>query len=375
MEEKFSLKDHLFNQPKVAQLAKDLARVYPAFREKAFVDEVATAFPVLELKQRIAHIRTCLHTHLPPTYQEAVKVLLNALPAPLDESRSDKDFGDFIYAPFSDYVAHYGCTRQELAFSLAALREITKRFSAEDAIRYFINAFPEETLATLLTWTQDPNYHVRRLCSEGSRPMLPWSQKLSWPPETALPILDRLFADPARYVTRSVANHLNDLAKRMPDLVLNRLNIWSEMGKQDAAEMAFLQKHALRTLVKTGHPAALTLLGFGDHQDISVTEVNHDASVQMGNALSFGFEVSANSPKTISIDYVMHFQNKQGNLAGKKVYKLRVAHLTTNRPLIVEKKHLLRRNMTTRPLFPGTHKVEIQVNGAILAHFFFELLP
>jgi len=375
MEEKFSLKDHLFNEPKVARLAKDLSRGYPAFREKAFLGEVVSAFPVLELKQRIAHIRTCLHTHLPQTYQEAVKVLLNALPEPLDESRSDNDFGDFIYAPFSDFVAHYGCTRQELGFSLAALREITKRFSAEDAIRYFINAFPQETFATLLTWTQDPNYHVRRLCSEGSRPMLPWSKKLSWPPEAALPILDRLFADPTRYVTRSVANHLNDLTKHMPDVVLHRLNTWAKTGKQDPAEMAFMQKHALRTLVKTGHPAALALLGFGDHHDISVMKVNYDASVQMGNALSFGFEVMVNTPKTISIDYVMHFQNKQGNLVRKTIYKLRTAHLMANQPLIVEKKHLLRRNMATRPLFPGTHKVEIQVNGAVLAHFFFELLP
>ena len=155
----------------------------------------------------------CLKKYLPADYAEAVNILLKALPEPLNENRTDDDFGDFIYAPYSDFVAHYGCIEANLAFSLAALKEMTKRFSAEDAIRYFINAFPKETLKTLYAWTSDSNYHVRRLCSEGTRPKLPWSQKINIPPEDALPILHALFADKTRYVTRSVANHLNDIAK------------------------------------------------------------------------------------------------------------------------------------------------------------------
>jgi 3-methyladenine DNA glycosylase AlkC len=50
------------------------------------------------------------------------------------------------------------------------------RFSVEDAVRTFINKFPEETLRTLLAWADDEHYHVRRLCSEGTRPRLPWSR-------------------------------------------------------------------------------------------------------------------------------------------------------------------------------------------------------
>ncbi|HCR49722.1 MAG TPA: hypothetical protein PLL64_01660 [Rhodothermales bacterium] len=375
MEEKFSLKDHLFNPEKVTQLAQQIAAVSPNFQPTAFIADVVASFPVLELKQRITHIRTCLHTHLPTDYRKAVALLLEALPAPLDEWRTDDDFGDFIYAPFGDFVAHYGCTQEHLVFSLAALREITKRFSAEDAIRYFINAFPEETFSTLLDWTQDPNYHVRRLCSEGSRPKLPWSQKLTSPPEKALPILDRLYTDPTRYVIRSVANHLNDLSKIQPETVLLRLSLWSKQGGQVASEMAFLQKHALRTLVKTGQPAALVLLGYGDHHGVTLTLVQHSLAVKMGEALRFSFRLTTEETKNLVVDYVLYFQSKLGQRTNKKIYKLRTINLSEGETIHVEKMHPLRRNMTTRPLFPGTHKVEIQVNGAVLAHFIFELTP
>ena len=72
--------------------------------------EVVEAFPTLELKARIAHIRSCLRKYLPENYREAVSILLKALPEPLDENLSDNDFGDFIHAPFNDFLAAYGCT-------------------------------------------------------------------------------------------------------------------------------------------------------------------------------------------------------------------------------------------------------------------------
>ena len=185
-QEKFSLKDHLFNAEKVAFLANAILTVYPSFEKKAFEKEIMEAFPQLELKERIAHIRQCLRKYLPSDYRKAVAVILKALPLPLNENLNDDDFGDFIHAPYNDFVAHYGCDAENLTFSLAALKEMTKRFSAEDSIRFFINAFPNETMKTLLEWTKASNYHVRRLCSEGSRPKLPWSQKINITVETAL---------------------------------------------------------------------------------------------------------------------------------------------------------------------------------------------
>ena len=373
MKEKFSLKDHLFNAPKVALLACSIKNVYLTFEDESFQREVLEAFPKLELKARIVHIRVCLKKYLPTDYREAVTVILKALPKPLDENLSDDDFGDFIYAPYHDFVAHYGCTKEHLAFSLAALKEMTKRFSAEDAIRYFINAFPKETLKTLCDWTNDSNYHVRRLCSEGTRPKLPWSQKINIQPEDTLSILHSLFADKTRYVTRSVANHLNDLTKIQADIVLNMLTEWKASGKQREGEMNFVVKHALRTLVKNGHKEAIMLLGFGDSEGISMSDLTYNNAVKIGDYLAFSFNIHSIQTKNLVIDYILHFQSKQGTLTNKKVFKLQTFDMTAHKTVGLSKRHFFKSNMTTRKLYAGLHKIEIQINGVIMGVFQFEL--
>ena len=373
-EEKFSLKDHLFNAAKVSFLAQAIADVYAPFDKSSFEQAVLEAFPRLELKERIAHIRQCLRKYLPPDYNMAVEVILKALPAPLDENLTDNDFGDFIYAPFNDFVAHYGCNPEHLTFSLAALKEITKRFSAEDAIRYFINAFPHQTMQTLLDWSKEGNYHVRRLCSEGTRPKLPWSQKIHITPELALPILHNLYTDKTRYVTRSVANHLNDIAKIKPDVVVQTLKNWQKSQQQDEKEMAFITKHALRTLVKVGHTEALALLGYGNSAHIRLDNVQFDKTVKIGSQLNFSFSLHAQAEKALIVDYIVHFQSKQGLMRNKKIFKLQnMDTVVANSMTQISKRHTFKADMTTRQLYAGTHKVEIQVNGSVLAAFEFEL--
>ncbi|MBK9613686.1 hypothetical protein [Candidatus Amarobacter glycogenicus] len=70
--------------------------------------------------------------------------------------------------------------------------------------------------------------------------------------------------DPAETVRRSVANHLNDITKDNPDLVLHTLQRWND--GQPSVETVWITRHALRSLVKAGHPEALALQGFGAAQ-------------------------------------------------------------------------------------------------------------
>jgi 3-methyladenine DNA glycosylase AlkC len=258
--QRIPLKDQLFTREKVELIASEIQRVHSAFRADQFVTAVVVRFPELELMARIDWIATCLEGHLPPGFRRAVGVLVRSLPAPVDPTLSDGDFGDFIYAPYATYVARRGCNAEDLEFSLAALREITTRFSAEFAIRPFLDLFPGQVLATLQVWTKDEHYHVRRLCSEGTRPRLPWARRLMLPNDVGIPILDQLFADPTRYVTRSVANHVNDISKKDPHLALHTLQRWRSSGQQQAGEMGYLIRHAARTLVRAGHPRALDLV-------------------------------------------------------------------------------------------------------------------
>lgn len=254
-------KDQFFTREKVELIAGEITHVDSAFGADEFVAMVVARFPELELKARIAWITTCLDRHLPRDFREAVSILVRSLPAPVNPALSDGDFGDFIYAPYAEYVARHGCTAEDLEFSLAMLRDITTRFSAEFAIRPFLDAFPDQVLTTLLAWTEDQHYHVRRLCSEGTRPRLPWARNLTLPYDVGIPVLDRLFADPTRYVTRSVANHINDICKKNPGLALDTLERWRDSRLQQPREMRYVIRHGARTLRRANHPRALDLVG------------------------------------------------------------------------------------------------------------------
>ncbi|MGE4169805.1 MAG: DNA alkylation repair protein [Candidatus Margulisiibacteriota bacterium] len=375
MSDKFSLKDHLFNATTVEKLAAELLVAYPAFNSKSFTQTVLAKFPELELKARIAWISETLKQHLPPNYPDALAIVLAALPAPCDPSKTDNDFGSFTYAAYGDFVAKNGCTKPHLTQSLEALKAITTRFSAEDAIRPFLNAFPNETLAVLKHWTQDKHYHVRRLVSEGTRPKLPWAPKIFLDPRQALPLLDALFADSTRYVTRSVANHLNDIAKLDPGLVLKTLDRWQTSKRQTPAEMAYLCRHALRGLIKAGHADTLRFLNYSPEAQVSLSHFSLEKSVvKIGEALVFSLELRAQKAERVVVDYVLHFQNKAGEMASKKVYKLTECTLQKGEPQCFSKRHPLRANMTTRPLFPGAHRVDIQINGQCLGSLDFELI-
>ena len=77
--------------------------------------------------------------------------------------------------------------------------------------------------------------------------------------------------DPSLYVRRSAANHLNDISKDHPELLLERMGAWSQGASK---ERLWLINHALRTLVKRGDERALALLGYGEAQaELSALEL------------------------------------------------------------------------------------------------------
>ena len=235
-EASFSLADQLFNPQSVRQLAGALQQAHPGFAQDEFESEVLARFPELALKARIDWMVTALERHLPADYAAAETVLRRALPAPLDPNKSDDDFGEFIWVVPGEYVARHGCAVATLASALDFLREATRRFSSESAIRTFLRAFPEATLEFMRECAIDRNYHVRRFAAEGIRPFLPWAERVVLPTGDILSVLELLHADPTRYVTRSVANCLNDLTRIEPGPVLRRLQSWRKLERQQSAE-------------------------------------------------------------------------------------------------------------------------------------------
>lgn len=314
----FSLKDQLFNKNRVEYLAALFFAADNSFDAPGFVRATMKQLTKLELKERIVHIASTLEDYLSSDYRVAAKQIVAALPPPLDPTKTDNDFGDFIFAPLGEFVVRNGLAKQHLALSLQTLKALTMRITMEDAIRAFINTHTSETLRALGTWSTDSHYHVRRLASEGTRPLLPWSKRLTIDPTAALPLLETLHADPTRLVTRSVSNHLNDIAKSHPDVVLDVLERWKQMGTQGTSELQWMSRHALRTLIKQGNPRALAFLGFQAKPKIGISDFRIGTPVvRPGEAVEFSFEIHALGDASLMIDYIIDFVKANGKRSPK----------------------------------------------------------
>lgn len=369
--ERFSLKDHLFNEEKVSYLGGLLSDAVEGFDRVAFQSAVMGRMPELELKQRIALIADVLSDHLDPDFQVAAGQIEAALPPPLDPTLTDDDFGDYIFAPFGKFVEDQGIDHYDTAMAL--LKQLTMRFSMEGSIRPFINQRPEETLRILGDWARDDNYHVRRLVSESTRPRLPWSPRISLSISQPLPLLDILHADPTRYVTRSVANHLNDISKVDPDLVFARLASWRELGSQTAGELHWMTNHALRTLVKKGDPNAMAILGYSPDPQIETGSIELGSPVvNGGETLEFSIPITALESERLMVDYIIDFVKRNGTTS-PRVFKLKKLSMDPGDAITLRKSHRLRTDATTYTLYPGTHRLAIVVNGRELQSTAFEV--
>ncbi|OWU83919.1 hypothetical protein ATO6_16015 [Oceanicola sp. 22II-s10i] len=361
----YSLKDQLFNPVKVAGLGRALASAWSGFDAAAFEDRVCARFPELELKARIAWIAEVLDEMLPGDFDRAAGIIETALPPPLDPSLRDDDFGQFIHAPYGDFAVRRGLEdHRDRALDLIVA--VTQRFSMEYAIRHFLNRWPDETYARIEGWAGHPHYHVRRLASEGTRPKLPWGIGIVTPVERALPVLDRLHGDPTRFVTRSVANHLNDITKLAPDLALDRLQAWQGADQQHAKELDWMTGHALRGMVKAGDARALGMLGFDPEASVEVMLKIATPEVAIGEALEFSVTLSAPRALPVLVDWVLDFPEGTGRRGGK-VFKLKQARLSAGHPLVMTKRHVMKGDATTFRLTPGVHRLSVQVNGTIRA--------
>lgn len=363
MAQGFSLKDDLFNADTVGRLGQhfEAAGVFPA---APFVAEVMGQMPPLELKARINMIADVLAGHLPDDFPAAADAIAAALPPPLDPTLCDDDFGHFIYAPLGVYVENHGL-QDHLDRSLQMLEAITQRFSMEFSIRAFLNHWPDQTLARMQDWVRHENYHVRRLVSEGTRPKLPWGQGIKLTQDQTLPLLDQLHGDGTRFVTRSVANHLNDITKIDPDLVLARLGQWQKGGAQQDKELLWMRKHALRGLIKAGHAGAMAHLGYRPDVDVAVSDLSiAPDTLPRGEAAQITMTLTAKTDAPLIVDYVIDFM-KANRSHAPKVFKLKVLEAKAGKPITLTKRHMFKDNATTFALHPGPHRLHVQINGRI----------
>jgi len=237
-------------------LAEKILNVKGSFNTKSFIKSSLNELKGLELKDRIKLIGKNIHENLEGQYPEQIKILEKILG---DENLTS--FGTF-YNYFwqwclSSVVEQYGLEykRESMDF----IYKLTKRSTGEFAIRPFLIEDPQFVFKKMKKWSQDDNFHVRRLSSEGLRPLLPWAKKCTHfieKPEPVFKLLKSLNHDSDRYVVNSVANHMGDMLKLNYEAAMNELLSWSDT---DDTETKWLIRHSVRNLRKKENKEAMEL--------------------------------------------------------------------------------------------------------------------
>jgi 3-methyladenine DNA glycosylase AlkC len=372
---------NLIDAALVRAMGQHLQRAGQAFDRRRFERLALDGLDGLEMKARAMHIASALERTLPADFAAAADLLERSL-APVDPaadpaegavtaSTRDEGLAGWAIWPMGEFVARRGMDQPDRA--LAALHALTQRLSAEFAIRPFIVRHPARVFDTLARWCRDPSAHVRRLVSEGSRPRLPWGlrlQALVADPSPTLPLLRALMDDPGAYVRRSVANHLNDIGKDHPDLVVAWVR--EHLPDADAARRALL-RHASRSLVKQGHAGMLAAWGLGAPLRGKAALTLDRSRVKLGESLPFTLALQSTSARAqvLEIDYAVHHVKADGRLA-PKVFKGWRIELAAREARTLAKQHSLR-PVTTRVYRAGRHLLDVRINGQVVAEQPFEL--
>jgi 3-methyladenine DNA glycosylase AlkC len=369
MAETALLKDQL-GPAAVVQLAERLKAAWPDFDQQAFIKQACQDLETLELKARVQHIVAVLSAFLPAGFCETARILERVTHDwPL---APDRNWSNYAAWPLIDYVSVYGLDYPQRSFAL--LEKMTPLFTAEFAIRPFLDKHFDLTHQQLRRWTQHDDEHVRRLATEGIRPRLPWARQikaLRVNPVAIWPILEQLKADPSLYVRRSVANNLNDISKDHPQAVLAICRQW-QRGSDEKTN--WVMRHGLRTLVKTGHPEVYALLGFSDELALKRADLSLSApSIKVGEKLNLTLAIETENQARLVLDYRIVFVRADGK-PGWKVFKWKNIETQGKQTLTLHKSHAFM-PLTTRRYYPGRHQIECLLNGQVVAKaaFFLEL--
>lgn len=361
--------DELLDPAVVGRLRRSLLAVAPGLQLRT-LEDAQSRVPGGRLRDRVDIVRDALLEDIPSGFGAAERVVRDVLTVP--------HFAGWMIWPVSEFVAARAIasgSTGDFDAAMDVLAQLTIPLSSEFAVRDLLNARPERALGIMRAWTGHENEHVRRLATEGSRAYLPWAKRVAWliaQPDATRGIVDALYRDPAEYVRRSVANHLNDLSRVDPALVIQIAQAWHAEPDQHTP---WVLRHSLRTLVKKADPKALGLLGYtGNNLRVGRPSLSA-AKVGLGGALEFAAVVTndGSDVAAVAIDYSIGFLRANGDVR-PKTFKLASRRLDPGESVVVRKAHSFR-PITTRTYYPGRHFVTVQANGTLSPPADFTLQP
>lgn len=253
MAEKMLMKDY-FNESLANHYALNIKEIYPAFDGENFKKDFTNDIEEKRMSERIEKLSVLLRKYLPSDYKVSSQIIIDIL-----GEENDKFYFPFekmfYYRALAKFVEMYGL--EDFDQSMKVIEEITKRDTAEFAIRPFIIDDYDRVEDVFEKWRNSDNAHLRRLVTEGTRPRLPWAKHIPYirgDINENFKLLKPFLNDPSRYVEKSVSNHLNDLSRYESDQVVDFL---SEHINETSP---FIIRRSLRTLRKQEHKGALTIL-------------------------------------------------------------------------------------------------------------------
>lgn len=351
---------NLFNKKIAFRISTAIKKHWIDFDNDEFLKDIDENLLPLELKERVNLITLRLHLYLPQNKSQAISILVKTLK---HSEHNPLGLHHFEVWPLTHYIALYGLDHFDQ--SMDALKEMTKVFTSEFAVRPFFIKDESRTLKYMKNCLLDENEHVRRWATEGSRPLLPWGQKLhrfALNPNATWGILEKLKNDSSLYVRKSIANHINDHSKNHPDFVIEKLLKWHHQ-KNKTDELTWIIKHASRSLIKKGFKKAFLLHGVEDDNVKLVRQKILNRKVKIGESLTIEVMLENYSSKSslVIMDNEIHFLRANGEHK-IKVFKGKKLFFKPKEKQIIEMKIPLKL-VTTRVYYSGEHFWNIKING------------
>jgi 3-methyladenine DNA glycosylase AlkC len=237
-----------YNKDCAKLLSGKIKPVFPQFNDKDFIKYIDKNVADKEMSERMDIFVAAFKQFLGDSYENNIKLFENILGDELKQETGMFIEGWWLW-PVGRYVEKH-CL-ESVKVSFAFIKELTKRFTGEYAIRPLLAHKTKETMKIMLKWSKDENVHVRRLASEGVRIALPWSKKLYNAIddfENYKIILSNLKNDTSKFIQKSVGNNLNDLYKEFPDKANEIIKEWNEDNPSKAT--LWIINHGLRSTRK-----------------------------------------------------------------------------------------------------------------------------
>ena len=224
---------------------------------------IENQFPQMDLNQLIQPSIQKIKNQKKPTAMSTTKVVGEVLANHCQDQNSHQLIIGTLLKQTSDVLRSYASyivalhpvwtirEKLEQSRSIVADTHFGVREIVWMALRPEIEKELIHAVDILADWTPNDDENIRRFTTEVSRPRGVWCKhidQLKEEPEIALPILEPLKSDPAKYVQDSVSNWLNDASKSRPDFVVDLCSRW--LQESPTKETEKIVKRARRTLDK-----------------------------------------------------------------------------------------------------------------------------